>query len=113
MPLIRMAVMMTFSTEGPCTGDIHDQAETRDRDRLGEMDRNRREDTADRFVADQERNHREDDSAGEAREVSELASAEREARIVGMLTGVGIRERREQERTSVCAHMQAIGNKRD
>jgi hypothetical protein len=58
MPLMRMpvivAVMMTFSTEEPCTGDIHGQAETRDRDRLGEMDRNRREDTADRFVVDQE-----------------------------------------------------------
>ena len=112
MPVI-VAVMMTFFAEEPCTGDIHGQAETRDRDRLGEMDRNRREDTADRFVADQERNHREDDSAGEARQVAELASAEREARIIGMLTGIGISERRKQERPCMCAHMQAIGNKRD
>jgi hypothetical protein len=41
MPLIRMpvivAMMMTFSAEEPCTGDIHDQAETRNRDRLSNL----------------------------------------------------------------------------
>ena len=65
------------------------------------------------IVADQDPDHREDDRAGEACKVAELAGAEREAWIVGVLAGVGIRERREQERARMRAHLQAIGDERD
>ena len=52
------------------------------------MDRHRREYAADRLVADQERDHREDDGACESREIAELAGAEREVGIIGVLAGV-------------------------
>ena len=110
---VTVAVMMIAAAEEPRARDVHSQAETGNRDCLGEVDRDRREDTADGFVADQERDHREDDRAGEARKVAELAGAEREARIIGVLAGIGISERREQERARMRAHVHTIGNERD
>ena len=77
------------------------------------MDRDRREDAAYGLVADQDRDHCEDDGAGEAREVAELAGAEGEAWIVGVLARVGIGERRQQERAGMGAHVQAVGDERD
>ena len=65
------------------------------------------------LVTDQQRDHRQDDGAGESREIAELAGPEREARIVGVLAGVGVGERREQQRTRMRAHMHAVGHQRD
>ena len=57
------------------------------------------------LVADQERDHREDDGACESREIAELASAEREVGIIGV---VGAKPRRrtlvaESRTASVCS----------
>ena len=73
----------------------------------------RREETADGFVADQQRDHCQDDGAGEAGEVAELAGAEGEAWIIGVPAGIGVGERREQERAGMGAHVQAVGDERD
>ena len=102
-----VAVMMVAATQEPCARDVHGQAKTGDRDRLAEVDRDRREDAAHGFIADQQCDHREDDRAGEAGEVAELARAEAEIGIVGMFSGVGIGERREQERARVRARYAA------
>ena len=108
-----VAVMMVAAAEEPCARYVHGQAEASDRDRLAEVDRDRREDAAHGFIADQQCDHREDDRAGEAGEVAELARSEGEIRIVRVLTGVSIGERREQERAGVRAHMQPVGDERD
>ena len=106
-------VMMVAAAQQPCARYVHGQASAGDRDRLEELDRDRREDAGHGFVADQQCDHREDDRAGEAGEVAELARAEGEIGIVGVLAGVGVGERREQKRARVRAHMQPVGDERD
>src|SRR5690348_13184546 len=71
-----VAVVMIGATEQPGAGDVHGEAESRNRDRLGKMDRHRLENATHRLVADQQRDHRKDDGAGETSEIAELAGAE-------------------------------------
>ena len=77
------------------------------------MDRRRVNQACDRLVADEERDHGEDDRAREACEIAELARAEGEARIVRVAASEGVGERGEQQRASVGAHMQPVGDQRD
>ncbi|OLK91908.1 hypothetical protein IXO812_20595, partial [Xanthomonas oryzae pv. oryzae] len=60
-----VVMMMVSATEQPRAGDVDGKAEDRNRYRFGEMDRNRGKEAADRFIADQQRDHRQDNSAGE------------------------------------------------
>ena len=60
------------------------------------MDRDRREQAADRLVADEERDHRQNERAGEAGEIAELAGTEGEARIVGVAASKGVGDSRQQ-----------------
>src|ERR1700730_8305059 len=92
MTFMRM-VMMLAARKQPGARDVDRKTETGDRDRLGKMNRDRSKDAADGFIADQERDHREHDGAGEAGEIAELAGAARERRIVGVLARVGVGER--------------------
>ena len=110
---VTVAVMMPATTQEPCTRDVYGQTNTGNRDRLAEVDRDRGKNTNDGFVGDKQGDHREDDRTGEAGEVAELARAEREIWIIGMLAGVGISERREQESACMRAHMQTIGDECD
>jgi hypothetical protein len=66
----------------PGTSNVYSQAETGNRDSLGKMDRHGCKEPADGFVNDEQRDHREDNGAGE---IAELAGAEREVRIAGAL----------------------------
>jgi hypothetical protein len=79
----------------------------------GGMDRDRFEEATDGFIADQERDHRQDDGAGESGQVTELAGPERDSRIIRVSAGVGICECREQQSTCMRAHMKSVGNERD
>ena len=58
---------------------------------------------ADRFITDQQGDHRQDDGAGEAGEVAELAGAEGEARSSRASPREGIGERRKQQRAGMGA----------
>jgi hypothetical protein len=106
-------IMMLATAQEPCACDIYRQTKAGDRDRFGKMNRNRIENTTDGFIADQKRNHGQDDSAGEACEIAEFAGPEREGRIVGVFAGVSIGERRQQQRPGVRAHVHSIGHQRD
>jgi hypothetical protein len=77
------------------------------------VDRHGRKDTGDRLVTDQQGNHGEDNCTRESGEVAELARAKRETGIVSVLAGVGVGQRRQQQRASMRAHMQAICNERN
>ena len=46
-------------------------------------------------------------------EIAELARAERETWIVSVLARVGVRECRQQQRASMCAHVQPVGDERN
>src|SRR5262249_25595604 len=64
--------------------DVHGQPERRDRDCLVEADGHRPDKARQRLIADQNRDDREHDGAGEAGEVTEFAGAEAEAIVAGM-----------------------------
>jgi hypothetical protein len=49
---LAMAVMMSAAAQQPRAGDVDGQAQAGNRNRLSEVDRNRRKETGDRFVAD-------------------------------------------------------------
>ena len=77
---VAMAVTMTMTrrsaTQEPGAGDIDRETDEGDGNRLGKVDRHRREQPAHRLIADQERDHRQNDGAGEAGEIAELSGAE-------------------------------------
>jgi hypothetical protein len=110
---VAVSMVMLAAAEQPRAGDVHGKAEAGDRDRLGEADRHRRENARDRLVADQERDHREDDGAGEPGKVAKFAGAERKTPIVGMPAGIAVGECREQQRPRMRAHMQPVRHQRD
>src|SRR5262249_7503113 len=58
--------MMISATEQPHAGDIDRESKDRNGYRFSEVDRNGREKATDSFIADQQRDHRQDDRAGEA-----------------------------------------------
>jgi hypothetical protein len=108
-----MTVMMAPTAEQEHAHDIDDQSEHRDRDRLVEVDRDRSNEAGHGFVADEERDHRENDSAGKSGQVPELAGAEAETIIVGVPACVTIGKSGEQQRARMRRHVQAVGNQRD
>ena len=110
---VAVGVTMITKAEQQRTGDVDGKAKTGNRNGLGEMNRHRREDAADGLVADQHCNHCQDDRTGESRQIAEFSSPEREARVVGVLAGVGVGERGEQQCAGVRAHMQTIRDESD
>src|SRR5580698_7723902 len=114
MPLtgvtVTVAVMVSTAAEQPGTCNVYRQAETGNRDRLGKMDGHGCKQTADGFEGDEHCDHREDNSAGETGEITELAGAKGEVRIAGAFAGISVCERREKERAGMRAHMQAVGD---
>ena len=108
---LTVAVMMAAGQQ-PGAGDIDHETKDRNRDGLVEADGNRVEQARYGFIADQERNHRQNDGAGIPGEIAELAGAERETAIAGIFAGIGIGERGEQQRAGMRRHVQAVGNQR-
>ncbi len=111
--LVVVVVMVSTAAEQEHAGDVHDQPQDRDRDRLVEVDRDRGYEARDRLVADQQRDHRQDDGAGKPREIAELAGAEGEASVLRMAPRVAIGEGREQQRARVGRHVQTVGDQCD
>ena len=66
-----------------------------------------------RLIGNAERDHAEDDGAGERGEFPELAGAEREARIVHMPAREQISEPGDGERGDMRSHVPAVGDERD
>ena len=117
MVIVAMRMIMAFMTmtaaEQPYAGDIHRKTKTGDRNRFGEIDGNRREEPRDRFIGDEERDHGQNDRAGETGEVADLASPESEAAVLGVAARIAIGQGREQKSARMRAHMQPIRDERD
>ena len=94
------------------TDDIHAKAENRDDHRLEILDRNRLIDPHHRFEADADRDHAENERAREAREIAELARAEREVAVLGVAARHPIGPCREPERADMRRHVHAVGQER-
>ncbi len=76
---VPMTMPVMIAAQQPGAHDIDAEPDHRDRDGFGEMDRNRRQESRDRLIADQHGNHRKHDGAAEARQIAELAGSEDEA----------------------------------
>src|SRR5580704_5661163 len=111
--MVAVAVMMLAAAQEPGTCNVYSQTETGNRDRLGKMDCDGCKEAVDGFVGDEQCDHRQHNGAGEAGEIAELAGAKREVWITGALAGISVSECREQERASMRAHMQTIGDQCD
>src|SRR5271169_4762436 len=109
---VTVAVMVA-AAEQPRARDIYSKTEAGDRDGFGEVNRHGREQAADGLIADQQRDHCEDDRAREPGEVAKLAGPKSEARVVGVSAGVGIGECRKQKSPCVGAHMEPVGHESD
>src|SRR6202158_3353491 len=72
---VAVAVMLATAQE-PCARDIYRQTKTGNRDGFGKMNGNGSENTADGFIGDQQRDHRQHDSAREPGEIGEFHGAE-------------------------------------
>jgi hypothetical protein len=108
--MIMAVTVMMAAGQQPHAGDIDDEAKDRDRDRLVEADGNRREQARNRFVADQQGNHRQNDGAAVAGQIAELAGAEGEIAIIGVFAGIGIGQRGQQQRAGMGRHVQSVGD---
>jgi hypothetical protein len=106
-----MTVMAT--AEEPHTCKVHQQTDDGNGDRLAEMDGYGAKEPRHRLVADQQRNHRQRDSACETCQVAQLACAEHEAGIPGVLARVRISECRDQHCARVRRHVQTVGDERE
>jgi hypothetical protein len=80
---------------------------------FGEVKRQGLKQASEGLVGNQQRDHRQDNGAGESGEVAELAGSESETRIIHVPARVGIGERREQERSGMRAHVQPVGDEGD
>ena len=105
-------VMAVGVAEQPGAGEIDGEAEHRDGDRFAKRDRNRIEKPIGALIGDLNRNQAEDDGAGESREIAELAGAEAEADVAGMLPREHIGQRRNAECCGMGRHVPAIGQQR-
>jgi len=83
---VPMAVVIRTAQQ-PRADDIDDKTENCNRDRLAKTNGNRREETADGFIADEQRDHGQDDCTRETRQIAELTRAENEAAVLGVLSG--------------------------
>ena len=114
--IVTMAMTMAgmrAAAQQPRAGEVDAKAKDGDRDRLGKADRRGRDETAHRFVADQKRDHRQDDGAGVAGKIAKFAGPESEARVVRVAPREGVGERRQQQCAGMGAHVQAVGDERD
>ena len=68
----------------------------------------RRQEAPHGFVTDEQRHERQHDGAGEAGQITQLAGAEAEARIVRVLAGEGVGPRGNQHGNRVGRHVQAV-----
>ena len=92
---VTMAMMMTAAAQQQHARHIYDQAEASDQDCLVEMDRDRPDQAGHGLIADQDRDHRQHDGTGVGGQIAELASAEAEARVVGMPARIAVGQRRQ------------------
>ncbi len=77
------------------------------------MNRHRLEQACDRLVTNEDGDHREDNGTREARQVAELPRAEAEAGVSGVLSGVAVGQRGEQQGAGVGAHVQSVRDQGD
>ena len=107
--LMPVLMRMLALVQQPGAGEIDDQAEHGDGNRLVEADRDRRGQAHNGFIADQQRDDGQDDGAGITRQLSQLAGAEGVARIMGVAAGKPVGQRRNCQRSGMGRHVEAIG----
>ena len=107
--IVVMSVVVPVAVKQPGAGEVHEEAEDRDRQGFAEGDGLRIAEARETLVAYGERDHGKDDGTGEGGQIPELGGAEGEARVVGMKTGEAIGQGGDTERRRVGRHVPAVG----
>ena len=105
-------VVVMVVTQQPRAEEIDAETKDGDRNRLVEGDRHRVEQAYDTFVPNEERDHGQHNSAGEPGHVAEHAGTKGKVVVAGVAAGVGVGQRRDDQRTGVRGHVQAISEER-
>ncbi len=105
-----VVVMAAQQPHGP---GIHRQAQDRDRNGFAKRDRRWRDQAADGFGADHQRDHREHDRRGEPGEIPELPGSKGEPGVGGVKPGVAIGQGGQQQRAGMRGHVHPIRDQRD
>jgi hypothetical protein len=109
-----MAVVMVLaSAQQPGARDVDHQPNDGNPDSLVEADGDGMKQPRDGLTPDQECNHRQNDGAAEPGKIAELAGAEGETHVLGMMPGIAIGQRRQQQCARVRRHVQAVGDQRE
>ncbi|EXI73882.1 MAG: hypothetical protein AW07_02018 [Candidatus Accumulibacter sp. SK-11] len=104
---VRVAVVVAVVVAVPCVmrrvqdqraTDVYRQSQRGNDDRLGKLDRLRRQQSFDRTAEHQQRHAEQEDGAGEAGKDLDLPGAESETPIVGVTSGGRVGERRKADR---------------
>src|SRR5215470_9535013 len=106
-------VMVVIITQQKGAHQVDDKTQECNRNGLGEGNLDRVDKPLDRLIGNEERHHGKHDGARKGREVAELAGAEGEPMVVRIAAGIGIGERRDQQRAGVGGHVQAVGDQSD
>ena len=92
-----LMMIMSAAAEQQDAANIYREAKASDWNCLTEMDRHGGDEAADRLIADQDGDHGQDDRRREACEITELAGAKGEARIVSMPPRIAVGECRQKQ----------------
>lgn len=107
---IAMAVNMTTTLEHQRAHQVHGQSQHRDRNRLRIRYVTRIDQPLHRLDCDQNRHDAQRDRTGEPGEVTDLAGAERKARIAGVRAGIAVSKCRNTQRRGMRAHVPTVGD---
>jgi hypothetical protein len=111
MSIVAVIVPMAFA-EQECAADVHCQAKNSDPGSFPVCDIGRSKQALDRADAYAEGNDRQDKSAGKARQIADLPSAESEPLVVGMAPRIGVRPSGNTESARMGSHVEAISQQR-
>eukprot|EP00913_Durusdinium_trenchii_P021378 g20091.t1 len=112
LAMVDVMIVVMIVAKQPGADQVDHEPEGRDEDCLIEFDRHGTCQPQDAFPGNEQGDERQDDGAGEAGQVTELARAEAVARIVRVLAGIGIGHGRDQHGAGVGRHVPAVGRER-
>src|SRR5450631_2340742 len=85
-----VTVSVVGATQEPRAHEVDYQPENGNRNGLGEANRYRREKAHDGFIANEERNHRENNRARKASEITQLTRTKHKASVIRVLACIHI-----------------------
>ena len=109
MVVVMPVIMVVPVAQQQRTHDVHQQANYRDTNRDAELHFIRLEQTDDRLSTHCQGNESQDQRRSKPTQIADLARTKTEPRVGGVSLGIRVCSGRDAERTSVCGHVEAVG----